>query len=366
MLQVFKCIDELNLFQQDNGLYPCVLLDGHNSRLYEPFIKYINSPTTKWGFILGIPYGTSYWQVADTKYLNGWFKCLWYREKKKLATFKAIRGLPINMGVTDIVPCLRPALDGSFGVMENVKKALSTCGWNPLNRGALVHPDMVTRQRDDHGSTAVLDVMDVQQQMESNNNLLNTINTTSGKAGILADQFMQYQLQNQGRERRIERLEEGTQIQEWKTKSKNLTAGLLVANGCFDLNEKVVELIVERAEVRQAVVEEQASRKRKQTNNNLEKVMEARAKKGDNFNAWNVAQLKAYFQLKKNDQDGAAPNTKEALVTKCLAMAGRATPQYEHDDNDDNDDNSSNNDDDNDDENDAKDNEDDTDDIEQI
>ena len=143
LLQVFKRIDELDLFPRDNGVYPCVLLDGHNSRLYEPFIKYINSPTTKWGFILGIPYGTSYWQVADTTYLNGWFKCLWYREKKKLVTFKAIRGLPINMGVTDIVPCLRPALEGSFGVIENVKKALSICGWNPLNRGALVHPDMV-------------------------------------------------------------------------------------------------------------------------------------------------------------------------------------------------------------------------------
>ena len=103
--------------------------------------------------------------------------------------------------------------------------------------------------------------MDVQQQMESNNNAFNTINTTTGQAGILADQFMQYHLQNQGRERQIERLGEGTQIQEWKTKSKNLTAGLLVANGCFDLNEKVVKLIVERAEVQQAVADEQASRK---------------------------------------------------------------------------------------------------------
>ena len=183
------------------------------------------------------------------------------RKRKSWQRSKQFGGLPINMEVTDIVPCLRPALDGSFGVMENVKKALSTCGWNPLNRGALVHPDILTRQRNDHGLTAVLDVMDVQQQMESSNNAFNTINTTTGQAGILADQFMQYHLQNQGRERRIERLGEGTQIQEWKTKSKNLTAGLLVANGCFDLNEKVVKLIVERAEVQQAVADEQASRK---------------------------------------------------------------------------------------------------------
>ena len=60
--------------------------------------------------------------------------------------------------------------------------------------------------------------------------------------------------------------------------------GLLVANECFDLNEMVVKMIVERAEIRQAVAEEQASRI-KQTNNNLEKEMKARAKKEDNFNA---------------------------------------------------------------------------------
>ena len=41
-----------------------------------------------------------------------------------------------------------------------------------------------------------------------------------GHAGILAVQFMQYHLQNQGRERQIEQPEEGTQIQEWKTRAK--------------------------------------------------------------------------------------------------------------------------------------------------
>ena len=55
--------------------------------------------------------------------------------------------------------------------------------------------------------------------------------------------------------------------------------------------------------------------------------MEAQAIKGMDFDSSNVAQLKAYFQLKKSNQDGDAPNTKEGLVTKCLAVTGRMIPK---------------------------------------
>ena len=53
-------------------------------------------------------------------------------------------------------------------------------------------------------------------------------------------------------------------------------------------------------------------------------------------------QLKAYFQLQKKDEDGAAPNTKETLVTKCLAMVGRVTSEYKKDENNNEDNNDSN------------------------
>ena len=59
--------------------------------------------------------------------------------------------------------------------------------------------------------------------------------------------------------------------------------------------------------------------------------------------------MKAYFQLKKNEEDGAACNTKEALVMKCLAMDGRATPEYKKDDNEDDNNEDENDKDDNDD-----------------
>ena len=72
-----------------------------------------------------------------------------------------------------------------------------------------------------------------------------------------------------------------------------------MSNGCFDLNKRVIDLIMERAGVRYAVAQKQTNRKQKWTKNNLDKVIEAQAKKEDNYNAWEMTQLKAYFQLKR-------------------------------------------------------------------
>ena len=58
-----------------------------------------------------------------------------------------------------------------------------------------------------------------------------------------------------------------------------------MSNGCFDLNKRVIDLIMERAGVRYAVAQKQTNRKQKWTNNNLDKVIEAQAKKEDNYNA---------------------------------------------------------------------------------
>lgn len=99
---------------------------------------------------------------------------------------------------------------------------------------------------------------------------------------------------------------------------------------------KGIALIVEKAEIRQAVANEQVRWKWKWSNNNLDKVLDVQAKKETTSTQWNVTQLKAYFQLKKNDHDGAASNTKEALVTKCLSMSSRVSPEYRKEDNNNN------------------------------
>jgi hypothetical protein len=54
--EVFDCF---------TGLCPFLLLDGHSSQFDLEFLEYINSEETKWNVNIGLPYGTSCWQVGD-------------------------------------------------------------------------------------------------------------------------------------------------------------------------------------------------------------------------------------------------------------------------------------------------------------
>ena len=63
---------------------PFLLVDGHGSRLELPFIKNINDSAHKWKVCLGLPYGTSFWQVGDLSEQNGSYKMETYRYKDML------------------------------------------------------------------------------------------------------------------------------------------------------------------------------------------------------------------------------------------------------------------------------------------
>ena len=67
-------IDSFNVMERRNGLYPFLLLDGHKSRFELPFLEYITSEKHLWQVCIGVPYGTSLWQVADSKEQNGSYK----------------------------------------------------------------------------------------------------------------------------------------------------------------------------------------------------------------------------------------------------------------------------------------------------
>ena len=83
--EIFERIDSLEIYDEDrkNGLTPFALLDGHQSRFDLGFLRYINSPDTKWNVCIGVPYGTSIWQVGDSSEQNGTFKMSLNVEKKK-------------------------------------------------------------------------------------------------------------------------------------------------------------------------------------------------------------------------------------------------------------------------------------------
>jgi hypothetical protein len=69
LTNVLKHLDALDLYTKDRqeGCLPCLLVDGHNSRLSLEFLGYIVNPDHKWTVFFGVPYATSLWQVGDSK-----------------------------------------------------------------------------------------------------------------------------------------------------------------------------------------------------------------------------------------------------------------------------------------------------------
>lgn len=75
LAEMLRVIDRFKVFDQSDGIAPFLLLDGHGSCFELPFLKYINTPETKWNACIGLPYGTSrHWQVGDCSKQNGCFK----------------------------------------------------------------------------------------------------------------------------------------------------------------------------------------------------------------------------------------------------------------------------------------------------
>ena len=87
-----ETIDHLNLLPRLPGIVPFAKLDGHESRLELPFLKYSNDSTTEWCVCLVVPYGTTNWQVGDSKEQNGSFNMAMLYAKRKLLYMKRSHG----------------------------------------------------------------------------------------------------------------------------------------------------------------------------------------------------------------------------------------------------------------------------------
>jgi len=76
LLDIVKTLDILQVFRAEraNSLVPMLLVDAHGSRFDLNFLEYINNPETEWCVCIGVPYGTSLWQVGDSSQQNGSYK----------------------------------------------------------------------------------------------------------------------------------------------------------------------------------------------------------------------------------------------------------------------------------------------------
>ena len=63
---MLKRIDQTGVFLRLPGPTSFLPLDGNGSRIELPFISYVNDPMHKWVVCIGVPNGTSLWQVGNS------------------------------------------------------------------------------------------------------------------------------------------------------------------------------------------------------------------------------------------------------------------------------------------------------------
>jgi hypothetical protein len=71
LTNILQKMDDMMLFDRSGGVNPCLLCDGHISRFEKPFLEYIHASDTPWGCCIGVPYGTSLWQLGDSQEQTG-------------------------------------------------------------------------------------------------------------------------------------------------------------------------------------------------------------------------------------------------------------------------------------------------------
>jgi hypothetical protein len=118
---MLEAIDKLQVFDRSTGLSPFLLLDGHGSRFKLEFLEYIHTEESRWDCCIGLPYGTSYWQVGDSSEQNGCFKMALTKAKQELIMKKNDAGLEFVIDKRDIVGLVSKAWKAKFSREETNK-----------------------------------------------------------------------------------------------------------------------------------------------------------------------------------------------------------------------------------------------------
>jgi hypothetical protein len=97
LTEILVAIDKLEVFDHLTGLNPFLRLDGHGSHFELDFLSYIHQPEIKWEVSIGLPYGTSYWQVGDSTKQNGCFKMALTKAKNEVVQKGMTVGLHVKL-----------------------------------------------------------------------------------------------------------------------------------------------------------------------------------------------------------------------------------------------------------------------------
>ena len=318
-----------------------MLLDGHQSRFDLGFLKYINNKETAYTVCIGVPYGTSYWQVGDSTQQNGCFKMYQSKFKEWLVNKKVLMMNSKNeIAPTDIIPIVNYAWDRSFAKVESNRHAISERGWLPYNRHILLHKDLrpsMTQQHIKNEKELLDDGVDSVMNEHStvgHNTLkptyLSTSTSTTHEPNLnwghmhareLMSHLFRESDQAEIRQQIKEQKKEGKMQDEELKKMIKITSAGIVKCGKYVLDKDVLDIV----EIKQQKIDKEKQMKLEKKNLYYLKICEDADKvlKKDR-NLWTAKNYECVLKPLKNKEDGPMPKKLEELKQKWIEWGYRS------------------------------------------
>lgn len=314
MLQeMLRQIDDSGVIDRTDGKTPVLLCDGHHSRYEEHFQTYLHNQETPWNCVVGVPYGTHVWQVADSAELNGCMKMELTKAKQEYR--ENVLDKKTDFCITDVIPLLNRSWEKSFARTANAKKAIEERGWGPLNYCLLrYYPFIENVARETFASML---------PYEDEDGLYNIgqINV-SGYCGELLEEIGMYLLQSNARVKA--RQEKLTATEEHSKKFKTLKeifgsnipirSASMFQNNQSVMTTQICDAVKEKAAAKKAKTSSSAENKRKRELNAKNKYTKALAAFRINPDKLTGENLGAIIQNHAVIGDSPVKKTKAELV----------------------------------------------------
>jgi hypothetical protein len=360
LTNIFRTLDSLEVYKKDReeGCRPFVLLDGHQTRFELEFLDYINDPLHPWSVCIGVPYGTSLWQVGDSTEQNGNFKVRLNQKKEMVLGRRLETMMSVELVSTDIIPLVNYAWDLSFALVDSNKKAIWERGWCPLNRNLLLHPSLRETMTDidimneqEEGLNPMLD-KNLVGEYPSNSTTAehervptmrtNTCNTPRRGASNddnlhhhdinFSQGLSQYYIKQVIKKADLEAArasiendkKDGINKKELLNRVSRVTASSLMKVDTFVLNTDVRDEIKSRLNIKR---EEKAEKKKKDEaaliaqQEAVDKVIEKN--RGKVISDWTITDIKVLIRPEKRKEDGPMPKSKPDLIALYMTCLNR-------------------------------------------
>ena len=358
LVEILATLDHYGVMDRSEGRRPFLLLDGHGSRFGINFLKYINDASHEWSVCIGVPYGTSLWQVGDSSEQNGSYKIGLARAKQDLIDKKKVKQMIPTIYPYKIIPLINTAWAQSFARPSSNKKAIAERGWYPLNRNLLLNntlrttmtksdkeieipralfPETVSLQTTPfvpHASNTALTTIDSNEcsTLASTTTTTTTLiirepheklNYSDGRAAMCLDSIVSHGDLMKARERiRRERSEGKTITERMQEQKGHITAGKLFNSGLCRISKTVFDIVNKNKENIKKAAEEKGKAARIALQEKITKANAVRAL-GIERDKLTNAQLKTLLAPFKREGDAAIPTKKADLLRRLVEWEAR-------------------------------------------